>query len=90
MLQYRYLLKKTKFLHYNRIYYSTKNNPTTYCQITYKIDMKEFWRQKNVNNILQLQRDYLSKYSPMWNQIKPLYDEMGITEQKKFKNDSKK
>jgi len=45
--------------------------------------MTQFWQQKNVKDILQLQRDYLSEYSPLWEDIKPLYDEMGITEQKK-------
>ena len=90
MLQYRYFLNKTKFLHLNKIHFSTKSYPTMNCKKIYKIDMKEFWRQENVKNILQLQRDYFSKYSPMWNEIKPLYDEMGITEQIKIKNDSKK
>jgi hypothetical protein len=47
------------------------------------MDMTQFWQQKNVKDILQLQRDYLSEYSPLWESIKPLYDEMGITEQKK-------
>lgn len=48
-----------------------------------QIDLTQFWQQKNVKDILQLQRDYLSEYSPLWEDIKPLYDEMGITEQKK-------
>jgi hypothetical protein len=48
------------------------------------MDMTQFWQQKNVKDILQLQRDYLSEYSPLWeSHYKPLYDEMGITEQKK-------
>ncbi len=28
--------------------------------------MTQFWQQKNVKDILQLQRDYLSEYSPLW------------------------
>lgn len=50
--------------------------------------MTEFWKNKNVKDILQLQRDYLSEYSPLWKSIKPLYDEMGITEQKKSENEN--
>ena len=50
--------------------------------------MTEFWKNKNVKDILQLQRDYLSEYSPLWTSIKPLYDEMGITEQKKSENEN--
>jgi hypothetical protein len=54
------------------------------------MDMTQFWQQKNVKDILQLQRDYLSEYSPLWESIKPLYDEMGITEQKKTDKTDKK
>ena len=50
--------------------------------------MTEFWKNKNVKDILQLQRDYLSEYSPLWASIKPLYDEMGIIEQKKSENEN--
>jgi len=49
-----------------------------------KMDMIKFWQQTPVKDILQLQRDYLSEYSPLWESVKPLYDEMGITEQKKI------
>jgi hypothetical protein len=54
------------------------------------MDMTQFWQKKNVKDILQLQRDYLSEYSPLWESIKPLYDEMGITEQKKTDKIDKK
>jgi len=83
MLQFRYFSKRTKILCLNRMYLSTKIYPITNCTGIYKMDMKEFWKQGNVKDILQLQRDYFSQYSPMWNEIKPLYNEMRIT---KIKN----
>ena len=82
MLRRGFLLK-TKCLNFNlnsnKLYSISSLNLTNKNQI----DMTEFWKNKNVKDILQLQRDYLSEYSPLWESIKPLYDEMGITEQKK-------
>jgi len=65
----------------NKLYSISSLNFTTNKN---KMDMIKFWQQKPVKDILQLQRDYLSEYSPLWESIKPLYDEMGITEQKKI------
>lgn len=83
MLRRGFLLK-TKCLNFNlnsnKLYSISSLKFTTNKN---QIDMTEFWKNKNVKDILQLQRDYLSEYSPLWESIKPLYDEMGITEQKK-------
>ncbi len=67
-------LNSNKLYSLSGLKFTTNNN---------QMDMTQFWQQKNVKDILQLQRDYLSEYSPLWESIKPLYDEMGITEQKK-------
>ncbi len=81
MLRRGFLLKTKCFnLNSNNLCFVSSLNFTTNKN---KMDMTQFWQQKNVKDILQLQRDYLSEYSPLWESIKPLYDEMGITEQKK-------
>ena len=81
MIRRGFLLKTKCFnLNSNKICFVSSLNFTTNKN---KMDMTQFWQQKNVKDILQLQRDYLSEYSPLWESIKPLYDEMGITEQKK-------
>ena len=80
----RGFLLKTKCLNFNlnsnKLYLISSSKFTTNKN---QVDMTQFWQQKNVKDILQLQRDYLSEYSPLWEDIKPLYDEMGITEKKK-------
>ena len=90
MLRRGFLLK-TKCLNFNlnsnKLYSISSLKFTTNKNQT---DMTQFWQQKNVKDILQLQRDYLSEYSPLWENIKPLYDEMGITEQKKPDKTDKK
>ena len=90
MLRRGFLLK-TKCLNFNlnsnKLYSISSLNLTTNKN---QIDMTEFWQNKNVKDILQLQRDYLSEYSPLWDKIKPLYDEMGIIEPKKSKNENNK
>ena len=90
MLRRGFLLK-TKCLNFNlnsnKLYSISSLKFTTNKNQT---DMTQFWQQKNVKDILQLQRDYLSEYSPLWESIKPLYDEMGITEQKKPDKTDKK
>ena len=87
MLRRGFLLK-TKCLNFNlnsnKLYSISNLNLTNKNQI----DMTEFWKNKKVKDILQLQRDYLSEYSPLWENIKPLYDEMGIIEQKKSENEN--